>query len=86
MTDAIVVSQTIEQAGLVANVAAARHIFSDYQARKSSNSLRAHAADLQTFIDYLCAAGVDCPTADELQNYPESWTGVTHGLVRGFVA
>jgi integrase len=85
MSEALIVRQTIEQAGIVANVAAARHIFSDYQARKSSNSLRAHATDLQTFVAYLCAAGVDCPTADELQSYPESWAGVTHGLVRGFV-
>lgn len=85
MSNAIVVAQTIEQAGIVANVAAARHIFSDYQARKSTNSLRAQYADLATFAAYLAAAGVDCPTPDELQNYPESWQGVTHGLVRGFV-
>lgn len=76
----------LSMAGQVANSAAAKHIFSDYQARKSTNSLRAQYADLQTFVDYLCAAGVDCPTADELQNQPESWQGVTHGLVRGFVA
>ena len=86
MGNSIVVAQSIEQAGLVANVAAARHIFGDYRVRKSSNSLRAQLADLQTFVDYLTAAGVEGPPAEALQAQPAAWQGVTHGLVRGFVA
>ena len=84
MTPAIVPKRTLAEAGQVANGYHARAVFADYQARKSSNSLRAQYADLATFTEYLCAAGVDCPTADELQNTPESWQGVTHGLVAGF--
>jgi hypothetical protein len=72
MGNSIVVAQSNEQAGVVANVAAASHIFGDYRLRKSSNSLRAQFADLQTFVDYLDAAGVDCPTAETLQQQPES--------------
>jgi integrase len=86
MGNSIVVAQSIEQAGLVANVAAARHVFGDYCVRKSSNSLRAQLADLQTFVDYLAAAGVEGPPAEALQAQPAAWQGVTHGLVRGFVA
>jgi integrase len=86
MDHPIVIAQSIEQAGLVANVAAAQHIFGDYRVRKSRNSLRAQYADLQTFVAYLAAAGVDGPTADALQQQPAAWRGVTHGLIRGFVA
>jgi integrase len=86
MGNSIVSAQSIAQAGVVANVAAARHIFVDYHTRKSRNSLRAQLADLQTFVDYLEAAGVVGPTADALQQQPETWQGMTHGLLRGFVA
>lgn len=86
MDNLIVIAQSIEQAGLVANIAAAQHIFRDYRVRKSRNSLRAQYADLHTFVEYLAAAGVEGPTADDLQHLPEAWQGVTHGLIRGFVA
>lgn len=80
-----VVSGGIVEAGIVANGVAARHVFADYQQRKSSNSLRAQYSDLATFAEYICNAGADCPTADELQNEPDAWQGVTWGLVAGFV-
>jgi integrase len=86
MEHSIVIAKSVEQAGLVANVAAAQHIFSDCRVRKSRNSLRAQYAHLQTFVEYLAAAGVDGPTSDDLQQRPEAWQGVTHGLLRGFVA
>jgi integrase len=86
MGNPVVIAQSLEQAGLVANVVAAQHIFDDYRVRKSGSSLRAHLADLQSFVAYLEAAGVDCPTAEALHHQPEAWQGVTHGLLRGFVA
>jgi site-specific recombinase XerD len=87
MTNAIIVKSTVTEAGLVANHHATHNLFDDYQIRKSRNTLRAQYADLCTFAEYLCAAGVDiCPTGDELQNHPDAWRGATWGLVQGFVA
>jgi integrase len=76
---------TTTEAGIVANQVAARNVFADYQQRKSRNSLRAQSADLATFADYLSAAGIAAPGADELQNDPDAWQGMTWGLVAGFV-
>lgn len=76
---------SVTEAGLAANHVASRNVFADYQQRKSKNSLRAQYGDLATFAEYICSAGADCPTANELQNYPETWQGVTWGLVAGFV-
>lgn len=73
-------------AGIVANHVGGSYTFADYMNRKSKNTLRAQLSDLQSFINYLSEVGVsDCPTAEELQNRPEAWLGVTWGLVQGFV-
>ena len=86
MSNTIILKPTMIEAGQVANHYAARNLFDDYQRRKSRNTLRAQFADLSTFADYLCAAGVDiCPTGDDLQNQPDAWQGITWGLVQGFV-
>lgn len=85
MENAIIMQQTVAEAGLVANHIATRNTFNDYQLRKSTNTLRAQRGDLGTFAEYLCAAGVTgAPNADELQNYADAWQGVTWGLVSGF--
>ncbi len=77
----------IQAAGQVANAYAAASAFADYTGRKSSNTLDAQRADLASFAAYLCDAtgGADCPSAQQLQEEPETWRGVTHGLVAGFV-
>ena len=77
----------IQAAGQVANVYAAANAFADYIERKAQNTLDAQRGDLATFAEYLCdaTAGADCPTADQLQNEPHAWHGMTHGLVAGFV-
>lgn len=85
MTNELARIGTLSEAGIVANQVASRNVFADYRQRKSSNSLDAHRADLATFAEYICSAGADCPDANELQNYPEAWQGVTWGLVAGFV-
>ncbi|CAN5604287.1 site-specific tyrosine recombinase XerD [soil metagenome] len=86
MPNAMIVSPTITDAGLVANRYASQQAFADYRLRKSANTLRAHKADLATFADYICASGVTgCPTGDELQSRPEAWLGVTWGYVQAFV-
>jgi integrase len=71
----------LEQAGQAANKAAGAVIFADYQARKASNTLRRHKADLALFADFLASVGVSC---GDLQNEPAAWRGVTWGLVKAF--
>jgi integrase len=68
-------------AGQVANEYAAQDAFADYLSRKAENTIRSHAASLARFGEYLAAVGV---TAGDLQYVPETWQGVTHGLVKGF--
>lgn len=71
----------LAQLGALANHHARRGAFADYLARKADNTLRAHAASLARFADYLRAAGHD---AGELQFDPDAWQGVSWGLVEGF--
>lgn len=68
-------------AGQVANDVAARSVFMDYQSRKAKNTLRRQVNDLALLAEYLSAAGLRVGdfTAD-----PESWRGITWGLVEGF--
>lgn len=82
---ALVSSYSMADAGQAANQAVAKAGFAQYQERKSSNSQRSHLSDLKTFHAYLCSVGVDCPTAEELQEQPSAWRDVTHGLISGFV-
>lgn len=75
----------LEHAGQVANGFAARAAFSDYRARKADNTLRRQDADLALFAEYLADAKIPgAPGAAELAQDPESWRGVTWGLVAGW--
>ena len=76
---------SMADAGAVANHYAGQQAFSDYQTRKSKNTLRAQRFDLATFAKYLNAAKITpLPTAEALQSTPENWRGITSGLVKGF--
>jgi integrase len=72
--------------GELANRYAGAAAFDDYTSRKSRNTIRAQAADLQTFAEYMAeigdAAGV---TGIELQSSPQAWAGVTWGIVEGYL-
>lgn len=85
MTNELTVTTTIHEAGQVANQVAASHVFADYLSRKSSNTIKAHKADLDAFCSFLEAAGVSCPSGEALQQAPVAWAGVTWGLVQAFV-
>lgn len=75
----------MEEAGRAADHYASQQVFSDYQDRKSANTLRAQLSDLATFAEYLREAGIsECPTAKDLQTIPTAWHGVSFGLVDGF--
>lgn len=85
MSNELVLTRTVAEAGAVANAVAVNHIFMDFISRKSENTLKAHGADLAAFCEYMHGAGIDCPAADRLQTEPAAWAGVTWGLVAGFV-
>ena len=74
-------SNLLARAGEVANHAATRNIFQDYQTRKSKNTLRRQVTDLALFATYLHGAGL--PLSDFSKD-PKAWRGVTWGLVEGF--
>ena len=77
----------IQAAGQMANSYAAAGAFADYMSRKATRTLAAQGDDLATFAVYLCEAtgGAECPAADQLQQDPTTWHGVTWGLVAGFL-
>lgn len=71
--------------GQAANQAAAKSAFADYQSRKATNTLRRQRADLDLFARYLAEVGKgSAPTGEALATAPETWCGVTWGLVEGF--
>ncbi len=72
----------LQVAGEIANNAAARGVLSDYQSRKSAETLRRLAADIALFENYLQFAGV--PVSGMSADL-SAWRGVTHGLVDGFL-
>jgi len=74
----------LELAGDVANKHAAAAVFENHRLRRSDNTNRAQAAALATFARFLSEAGVGGVTADTLLNDPQSWRGVTWGVVEAF--
>ncbi len=72
--------------GQVADQYAGAAAFDDYTSRKAHNTLRAQAADLDTFAAYLAAIGdASGLSAIELQSSPQAWHGVTWGIIEGYV-
>jgi integrase len=69
-------------AGQAANTVAARRAFDDYRSRKANHTLRRQDADLALFTEYLGQVGIE---AGDLATRPESWRGITWGIVEGFV-
>jgi len=61
-----------------------RSAFKDYHDRIAPNTLRRQHADLALFAAYLANVGLVL-TADDLMSQPDTWAGVSHGLVKGFV-
>ncbi|HVB24996.1 MAG TPA: hypothetical protein VNG51_23880 [Ktedonobacteraceae bacterium] len=74
-------NQTI---GELANYHASQNIFIDYHSRLASNTLRRQHADLALFVTYLSLAGVIL-TVDELMYTPDTWNGITYGLIEGYI-
>jgi integrase len=72
---------TLAAAGQIANEYAAQSAFADYLTRQSDNTLRAQAASLARFAQFLALTGSE---AGDLQRDPGAWRGLTWGLVEGF--
>jgi integrase len=80
--------ESIAKAGMTANEFAAAGSFQRYISLKAENTIHAQFTDLATFSQYLVAIGLNrdhCPSALELQTRAVSWSGITWGLVEGFV-
>lgn len=73
--------RTLATAGQIANQYASQGVFADYLARQSDNTLRAQAASLARFAQFLAVMGLQ---AGDLQHDPSAWQGLTWGLVEGF--
>ena len=74
--------------GATADQFARSGVFADYQARRARNTLRRQRDDLATFADYLAAVQFYATTSDEAQRLysdPTAWSGITYGLIAGFV-
>jgi integrase len=83
--DIIVVGNNpLTHLGQIANEFASQNVFTDYHQRIAQNTLRRQVGDLQLFSTYLAVAGVVI-SVDELMEKPDTWSGVTYGLVEGFV-
>jgi integrase len=83
-TDVIVHSPTLAELGQIANHFAGHSAFADYRRRLDPNTLTRQHYDLALWCVYLEDAGLSL-RVDDLLKTPESWTGTTHGLLRGFV-
>jgi integrase len=73
---------TLQSAGQAANRAAAQRRFDDYRTRRAPETVRRQDADLTLFAEFLYTAGVQ---AGELARSPETWQGISWGLVEAFI-
>lgn len=69
--------------GRIADQAAARHVFSEYQQLKAESTLKAHRGALALFCDFLALVDID-RTSEQLMSDPAAWGFLTHGLVASF--
>lgn len=71
---------------MAANEAAANHAAEDVRKRKATNTITAHVGDLNLFVRYLReVTGAIMPDGETLRTSPPAWTGITWGIVAGFV-
>ena len=72
------------EVGQAANDAAGAMAFVDYRSRRAPNTVRQQDAALNLFASYLASVTDPAPSGYELARDPQSWAGVTWGLVEGF--
>ena len=74
----------VQAIGQSANDAARRHVFADYMSRRAAETVRRQRAGLDLFATYLDQVGI-CTDGESLQTKPQAWTGITWGIIAGFV-
>ena len=74
-------------AGDVADRYVAAGAFAEYVERKSENTIKAQAADLANFAEYLgeATAGAFVVSGEELQTLPTAWAGMKASLIEGYI-
>ncbi|HZR43354.1 MAG TPA: hypothetical protein VFB12_24775 [Ktedonobacteraceae bacterium] len=75
---------TLAEAGHLADQFTAQETFARYQKRQAPDTLRRHRADLSLFATYLHQTPGLAPCGD-LYGDPTAWSGMSKGLVEGFV-
>lgn len=73
------------EVGQAANRAASSNAFRDFLMRKAENTQTIYMINLDTFADFLNDVGASRCTGLDLALRPETWTGITWGLVETFV-
>lgn len=79
-------SASLASAGQAANRAAAAAVFADYQSTKAAQTLRRQRAGLALFAEYLLETTGSAPEGLALGTTPAAWSGMTWGIVKGFVS
>lgn len=77
-------SLSLTEVGRLADAFTAHSTFARYQERQAPDTLRRHRADLALFTTYLQAIP-DLATVGDLYHDPAAWSGMSKGLVEGFV-
>jgi len=75
-------ADSLALAGAMADQIAGAGVFSEYQARRSANTVRRQLNDLALFAEYLSDLK---QTPGDLAGNPQAWAGITWGLVAGYV-
>lgn len=83
MTTELATAYTTADVAAIADAYASAGAFSDYQDRKAGNTLRAQAAALELFADFLTSVKVHV-TGHALKNDPAAWKDITWGLLTAF--
>ena len=74
---------SLEIAGTNANKIAASYLFTGYRERVAKNTRHNQDFDLTMFTTYMQSLGIQ--VSEALAHDPDSWKGITWGLVQGFV-
>jgi integrase len=84
MSDIIVQSNDMEQAGEIANIYASQNIWQKYHQELAENTRLRQMNDLTSYCTYLKAMGI-MRSAEEMYSTPNAWKGTSYGLLAGYI-
>lgn len=82
--NALTTTNTLSDIAGIANEHSKNAVFNKYLSAKSANTLSAQLTDLTTFAKFLSMVNVSVEP-EQLQSNPDTWVGVTFGIVDSFV-